>query len=112
MPRRAVNDRGDNRVRFRIASDNSMITSEVVRPSYPWMFDIENDPKQLWNIVAGNVWVGTAAVNIGAATFCRCARIVAHWGLVGPHNISSHRSRRCQRGGESPSRTLPGRWHV
>ncbi len=42
------------------------ITSEVVKPNYPWMFDIENDPKELWNIAAANSWVGVAVVrNVG-----------------------------------------------
>src|SRR5271165_1636010 len=43
------------------------ITSEVVKPTYPWMFDIENDPKELWNIASANTWVGTAiAKRVGA----------------------------------------------
>jgi arylsulfatase len=26
---------------------------------YPWIFDVDNDPKELWNIAASNVWLGT-----------------------------------------------------
>jgi hypothetical protein len=27
------------------------------RLNNPWLFDIENDPKELWNINTANVWV-------------------------------------------------------
>jgi hypothetical protein len=44
-----------------------MITSTHIKPTYPWMFDIENDPKELWNIATANAWVGSAiAKYVGA----------------------------------------------
>ena len=39
----------------------------MIRPTYPWIFDIENDPKELWNIASANTWVGVAmAKKVGA----------------------------------------------
>jgi arylsulfatase len=44
-----------------------MVTSEVIKPTYPWMFDIENDPKELWPLGAANTWIGAAvARTVGA----------------------------------------------
>jgi hypothetical protein len=37
-----------------------MIISEAIKRTYPWMFDIENDPKELWNIASANTWFGVA----------------------------------------------------
>jgi arylsulfatase A-like enzyme len=41
-----------------------MITSQIVTPTYPWAFDIENDPKELWNISAANTWLGEPVAKI------------------------------------------------
>lgn len=39
----------------------------MIKPTYPWMFDIENDPKEFWNIGLANAWIGAAvAKNVGA----------------------------------------------
>jgi len=40
------------------------ITSQVVTPTYPWVFDVSNDPKELWNIGAANTWIGEPAGRI------------------------------------------------
>lgn len=43
-----------------------MLTSYRSELNYPWMFDIENDPKELWNIAPSNTWVGGPISKIGA----------------------------------------------
>jgi hypothetical protein len=49
-----------------------MITGEVIKPNIPWMFDIKNDPKELWNITAANTWVCVAvAKRVGAPRILR-----------------------------------------
>jgi arylsulfatase A-like enzyme len=40
------------------------LTSEVVKPTYPWVFDIENDPKELWDIGPSSNWLGTPVSKI------------------------------------------------
>ncbi len=44
-----------------------MITSQVITPTYPWTFDVENDPKELWNISAANTWIGVPVAKINLA---------------------------------------------
>ena len=34
-------------------------------PNYPWIFDVENDPKELWDVSGANGWL---APTIGRAT--------------------------------------------
>jgi arylsulfatase A-like enzyme len=33
------------------------VTSYSVTPTYPWVFDVTNDPKELWNIGLSNTWL-------------------------------------------------------
>ena len=42
-----------------------VITSQIVTPTIPWVFDISNDPKELWNIAAANTWIGVPMARIG-----------------------------------------------
>jgi arylsulfatase len=35
-----------------------MLTSQSIKPTYPLMFDVANDPKELWNIAPSNTWLG------------------------------------------------------
>jgi arylsulfatase A-like enzyme len=39
-----------------------MITSEVIKPGYPWMFDIENDPKEMTHPPRCRRWMITIEV--------------------------------------------------
>jgi arylsulfatase len=54
--------RGDVRV-----AGQSMLTSSVVTPSYPWVFNVSNDPKELWNIGPSSVWLGRVIGQINVA---------------------------------------------
>ena len=54
--------RGDVRV-----AGQSMLTSTVVTPSYPWVFNVSNDPKELWNIAPSSVWLGRVIGQINVA---------------------------------------------
>jgi arylsulfatase len=45
--------RGDVRV-----PGQSSITADVVTPSFPLVFDVTNDPKELWNIGPSSTWLG------------------------------------------------------
>jgi arylsulfatase len=54
--------RGDVRV-----PGQSMLTSSVVTPSYPWVFNVSNDPKELWNIGPSSVWLGRVLGQINVA---------------------------------------------
>ncbi len=40
------------------------VTSYSVEPTYPWVFDVSNDPKELWNIALANTWVGEQVAKI------------------------------------------------
>ena len=46
-----------------------VVTGEVIKPSYPLIFDIENDPKELWNIAPANPWVGGAVARAVGAPY-------------------------------------------
>ena len=54
--------RGDVRV-----PGQSMITSTVTTPSLPWVFDVANDPKELWNISPSSTWLGRPLAQINLA---------------------------------------------
>lgn len=54
--------RGDVRV-----PGQSMLTSSVVTPSYPWVFNVTNDPKELWNIGPSSVWLGRVIGQLNVA---------------------------------------------
>lgn len=41
-----------------------MLTSRRVVPNFPWIFDIESDPKEQWNIAPASNWVGVPAAKI------------------------------------------------
>ena len=38
-----------------------VVTGEIIEPTIPLIFDIRNDPKELWNIAPANTWIGAAA---------------------------------------------------
>lgn len=40
------------------------VTSQVLTPTYPWVFDVSNDPKELWNIALANTWIGQPVAKI------------------------------------------------
>jgi hypothetical protein len=54
--------RGDVRTPSR-----QVVASQAVTPTYPWTFDVTNDPKELWNIGPANTRVGEPVARIGAA---------------------------------------------
>jgi arylsulfatase len=54
--------RGDVRV-----PGQSMITGVSTTPNYPWVFDVANDPKELWNIGASSTWLGRPFGQINVA---------------------------------------------
>jgi len=37
-----------------------MLTSEAVKPTYPLIFDIEGDPKEMWNLAGSSEWIAMA----------------------------------------------------
>ena len=41
-----------------------MVTATHQRLANPYIFDLENDPKELWNINAANNWIGEAIAPI------------------------------------------------
>ncbi|MBL8773985.1 MAG: arylsulfatase [Phenylobacterium sp.] len=40
-----------------VASGQAVTTSYLEELPSPWVFDLENDPKELWNIYTTNIWV-------------------------------------------------------
>ena len=50
-----VNEPSQGTVRM---AGQGLITSYKNALTYPWVFDIENDPKELWNISTSNIWIG------------------------------------------------------
>ena len=42
-----------------VAAGQGVPHGKRTEPNYPWIFDIENDPKELWDISFTNGWVGT-----------------------------------------------------
>jgi arylsulfatase len=46
-----------------------MLTSEVVTPGYPLIFDVSNDPKELWNIAPANTWIGEQGARVLGAYY-------------------------------------------
>jgi arylsulfatase len=40
------------------------ITAYAITPSQPWVFDVANDPKELWNISTASTWVGAPVAKI------------------------------------------------
>ena len=54
--------RGDVRV-----PGQSEITAYANTPTYPWIFDVTNDPKELWNIGPSSVWLGRPVGKISMA---------------------------------------------
>jgi len=54
--------RGDVRV-----PGQSMITAVSMTPNFPWVFDVANDPKELWNIGASSTWLGRPFGQISVA---------------------------------------------
>lgn len=50
-----------------VVPGQSLTHGVKVEPAYPWIFDIENDPKELWDISTTNGWLAkTAGRIIGA----------------------------------------------
>jgi arylsulfatase A-like enzyme len=54
--------RGDVRV-----PGQSEITAYAATPTYPWIFDVTNDPKELWNIGPSSIWLGRPVGKINVA---------------------------------------------
>jgi hypothetical protein len=42
-----------------------MLTSYSATPNIPWIFNVADDPKELWNIAPANTWVGVPVAKIG-----------------------------------------------
>jgi hypothetical protein len=40
----------------------AVTTGEEIALPYPWIFDVESDPKELWNVNVSSNWVGQAAM--------------------------------------------------
>lgn len=40
------------------SAGQNVLTGYRRTPNYPWVFDLENDPKELWNIGATSEWLG------------------------------------------------------
>lgn len=38
-----------------------MTTGYSLKLNYPWIFNIEDDPKELWNINTSSAWIAAAA---------------------------------------------------
>jgi len=41
-----------------VAAGQGVTHGVRTQPNYPWIFDIENDPKELWDISFTNGWLG------------------------------------------------------
>jgi arylsulfatase len=54
--------RGDVRV-----PGQSSITAYATTPTYPWVFDVTDDPKELWNIGPSTTWLGPKLAQITGA---------------------------------------------
>lgn len=52
----------------------SSITAFPVDLYYPMVFDIENDPKELWNINAANGWLNTPVTKVMASYYASVAK--------------------------------------
>lgn len=48
-----------------------MLTSETIKPTYPLIFDVANDPKEMWNIGPANTWVGEPVGRVLGAYYQR-----------------------------------------
>jgi arylsulfatase len=46
-----------------------MLTSEFIKPGYPLIFDVRNDPKELWNIAPANTWIGEPVARVLGAYY-------------------------------------------
>jgi hypothetical protein len=42
-----------------VAAGQGVTHGAKTSPNYPWIFDLENDPKELWDIGFTTGWVGT-----------------------------------------------------
>jgi arylsulfatase len=51
-----------------------VITGYRATPSYPWIFDLENDPKELWNIGGTSEWLGRPLMRVQGQYFASLAR--------------------------------------
>ena len=51
--------RGDVRV-----PGQAMITATEAKPTFPWVFDVANDPKEYYNIAVSSGWLGDALTRI------------------------------------------------
>jgi arylsulfatase len=40
-----------------VVPGDGVVNGTRIRVNNPWLFDVENDPKELWNINTANVWV-------------------------------------------------------
>ncbi len=47
-----------------VATGQAVVHSVVTEPGYLWIFDIENDPKELWDVNAANGWLTATAARI------------------------------------------------
>lgn len=54
--------RGDVRV-----PGQSSITGYSTTPTFPWVFDVTNDPKELWNVGPSSTWLGRTFARINGA---------------------------------------------
>jgi hypothetical protein len=42
--------------------------------NYPWVFNLENDPKELWNLGSTSEWIGPPVAKIQAQYFRSLAK--------------------------------------
>lgn len=57
-----------------VVPGEGVVNGVRTRVNNPWLFDIENDPKELWNINAANVWVARPIRKIEAEYRASIAR--------------------------------------
>jgi arylsulfatase A-like enzyme len=56
------------------ASGQGVIHGYSMTPSYPWVFDLENDPKELWNLSGTSQWIAKPLMRVQGQYFASLAR--------------------------------------
>ena len=46
-----------------------MLTSDTLKPNLPFVFDIENDPKEMWNLNGSSEWIAMAVARTVAKPY-------------------------------------------
>ena len=46
-----------------------MLTSDTIKPNLPFVFDIENDPKEMWNLTGSSEWIAMAVAKTVAIPY-------------------------------------------